>query len=190
MFYPIDWKPSNVLSLLQHHRHVTSDHGSLLIMLAVTIISVKCTLIKIQNIDIVWPIFYTNKTNLNYWKRRINSEKCLNSQHQLEIKSLFSWFWHHPFIRQCQLWVSRSVHGHMLDSDFKFQSFKDIRVKQPGAGLAWRVLPAHHRRRLTVNDNDTKLQTLTFHQLSERDEKLKRYGIWNLILALLNCYGI
>ena len=67
------------------------------------------------------------------------------------------------------------------DSDFKFHRFKDIRVKPPPAGLAWLVLPAHCCRRLTVNDNDTKLQTLTFQQVKERDEKLEYIKFWNLI---------
>ena len=67
------------------------------------------------------------------------------------------------------------------DSDFKFHRFKDIRVKPPPAGLAWLVLPAHCCRRLTVNDNDTKLQTLTFQQVKERDEKLEYIKFFNSI---------
>ena len=47
-------------------------HCSLLIMQAVTIMSVKYTLIKIQNIDMIWPIFFQTIQIQTYWKRWIN----------------------------------------------------------------------------------------------------------------------
>ena len=108
--------------------------------------------------------------------------KYLNSQCQLRIRSLFYWLCHHQSMSsECRLspWVPMVT---CWDSDFKFHRFKDIRVKPPPAGLAWLVLPAHRCRRLTVNDNDTKLQTLTFQQVKERDEKLEYIKFWNLIL--------
>ena len=148
-------------------------HCSQLIMQAVTIMSVKYTLIKIQNIDMIWPIFFQTKQIQTYRKHWINKGKIsqftMSTMDQKLILRTLSSSVNVSWVSLLSPWVPMVT---CWDSDFKFHRFKDIRVKPPPAGLAWLVLPAHCCRRLTVNDNDTKLQTLTFQQVKERDEKL------------------